>query len=260
GDWWWDTQEALDKEKPGATIIPIIISSDKTQITLFRNKTAYPVYLTIGNIPKSIRRKPSRQGQILLAYLPTSQLKHISNKAARRRTQANLFHACMDEILAPLELAGIHGISVVDGNGVARRGHPILAAYVGDYPEQILVTGAFNGDCPRCDCPNCELGNYPCQYQVRDLDAVHDALDQLGALDYPTICREVNIKPIQHPFWQRLPYVNIFQSITPDILHQLHQGVVKHLIAWLTEACGDGIIDERVKRLPPNHSTSGTSE
>ena len=84
-------QKAIESVKPGATIIPIIISSDKTQITLFRNKTAYPVYLTIGNLPKSIRRKPSRQGQILLAYLPTSRLLHISNKAARRRTQANLF-------------------------------------------------------------------------------------------------------------------------------------------------------------------------
>ena len=67
---------------PGATIIPIIISSDKTQITLFRNKMAYPVYLTIGNLPKSICHKPSQQGQILLAYLPSTHLLHITIKAA----------------------------------------------------------------------------------------------------------------------------------------------------------------------------------
>ena len=57
-------QKTVEADKPGATIIPVIISSDKTQVTLFRNKSAYPVYMTIGNLPKSIRRKPSRQGQI----------------------------------------------------------------------------------------------------------------------------------------------------------------------------------------------------
>ena len=75
-------QKAIEENTPGATIIPVIISSDKTQITLFRNKSAYPVYLTIGNLPKSIRRKPSRQGQILLAYLPCTCLLHITNMAA----------------------------------------------------------------------------------------------------------------------------------------------------------------------------------
>ncbi|KAJ7348674.1 hypothetical protein DFH08DRAFT_698238, partial [Mycena albidolilacea] len=55
---------------PGASIIPIIISSDKTQLTVFGNKTAYPVYMTIVNIPKEICRKPSRRAYVLLGYLP----------------------------------------------------------------------------------------------------------------------------------------------------------------------------------------------
>ena len=52
--WWWWTQEKLEAEKPGATIIPIILSSDKTQITTVGGKSAYPVYMTIGNLPKEI--------------------------------------------------------------------------------------------------------------------------------------------------------------------------------------------------------------
>ncbi|KAJ7483045.1 hypothetical protein B0H11DRAFT_1689911, partial [Mycena galericulata] len=70
----------------GATIIPILLSSDKTQLTVFGNRSAYPVYMTIGNIPKEIRRKPSRQAYVLLAYLPTSRLNNIKNDASRRRT------------------------------------------------------------------------------------------------------------------------------------------------------------------------------
>ncbi|KAI9435762.1 hypothetical protein H4582DRAFT_1763039, partial [Lactarius indigo] len=67
-EWWWSTQVNAGA---GKTIIPIILSSDKTQITLFRNKSAYPLYMTIGNIPKEIRRRPSSRAYVLVAYLPT---------------------------------------------------------------------------------------------------------------------------------------------------------------------------------------------
>ena len=86
---------SLEAQRPRATIIPLIISSDKTQLTLFCGKSAYPVYLTIGNIPKDIRRKPTRRAQMLIAYIPTSRLEVISNKAARRRALGNVFHFCM---------------------------------------------------------------------------------------------------------------------------------------------------------------------
>src|SRR5260370_9225111 len=87
-------------------IIPIILSSDKTQLTLFWDKSAYPIYLTIGNIPKQIHRKLSMRTQILLGYIPTTKLSSISNKAARCRALANLFHACVREVLGLLASFG----------------------------------------------------------------------------------------------------------------------------------------------------------
>lgn len=128
-------QKEIEKETPGATIVPIIISTDKTQLTLFRNKSAYPVYLTIGNIPKEIRRKPSKRAYILLGYLPTTRLEGITNQSQRRRCLANLYHACMRRILKPLEKAGVEGVYMSSGDGLTRRCHPILASVVGDYPE-----------------------------------------------------------------------------------------------------------------------------
>ena len=73
----------IERKLPGATIVPLIISSDKTQLTLFRNRSAYPVYLTIGNIPKELRRKTSLQGMVLLGYLPVTSLKGIKNDDIR---------------------------------------------------------------------------------------------------------------------------------------------------------------------------------
>ena len=249
-------QKVLEAKRPGATIIPIIISSDKTQLTLFRNKSAYPVYMTIGNIPKDIRRKPSRHAHILLGYLPTTKLEHITNKASRRRTLANLFHACMSRIVEPLETAGTDGLPMASGDGVVRRTHPILAVYVGDYPEQLLVTGVKNGECPSCLIPRERLGDDQ-DFDYRDLDAVLTALDSFEVSDprnYASACRDAGVKPIHHPFWQDLPYLHIFRSITPDILHQLYQGELKHLLKWVKSVSGVIEIDAHCCRLPLNHN------
>ncbi|THU96048.1 hypothetical protein K435DRAFT_665236 [Dendrothele bispora CBS 962.96] len=253
GKWWWNTQKAVEAKKPGATIVPVILSSDKTQVTLFRNKSAYPVYLTIGNLPREIRRKPSQQGQILLGYLPTTKLEHIKNKSSRRRVLANLFHACMKHLVSPLKTAGTEGVTMQSGDGIKRRCHPILAAYVADYPEQVLVACAYYGDCASCECPKDELGVYPCCHSRRNFGAAVRAAKFLGTDQWVESCHEENIKPIQHPFWEDLPYTDIFRSITPDILHQMYQGVMKHLIGWLTKICGADEIDARVRRLPLNH-------
>ncbi|KAI0054953.1 hypothetical protein BV25DRAFT_1816322 [Artomyces pyxidatus] len=252
GKWWWRTQVG----SPSRTIIPVIISSDKTQLTLFRNKSAYPVYLTIGNIPKDIRRKPSRSAQILIGYLPTSRLTHIKNADTRRRALANLFHACVRKILAPLEQAGLHGIPMASGDGVIRRCHPIFAAFVGDYPEQCLVVGCKNMECPQsCKLKKEELGDNR-EFERRDFDDVLEALESVdeGPAEYIAACAEVGIKPIHHPFWEKLPYCDIYQSVTPDVLHQLYQGMIKHLIAWIKKAYGQEEIDARFARMPPNHN------
>ncbi|KAH9021194.1 hypothetical protein EDB85DRAFT_1872004, partial [Lactarius pseudohatsudake] len=254
GDWWWAVQTSLEAHRPGATVIPVIISSDKTQLTLFRGKAAYPVYLTIGNIPKDIRRKPSRHAQMLIGYLPTARLETIGNKTARRRALANIFHFCMRHLLAPIASHGETGITMMSGDGVWRRCHPIFAVFVGDYPEQVLVTCTLNGRCPKCVVHRNDLGDYS-RSPLRDYDEASEAflLADGDVRAFHSTCHEASLKPVFHPFWEALPLTNVFVSITPDILHQMLQGVMKHLIAWLKCAFGPTQIDTQCRSLPPNH-------
>jgi hypothetical protein len=56
---------------------------------------------------------------------------------------------------------------------------------------------------------------------------------------------------IPHPFWENWYLSDIHLAITPDILHQLYQGVVEHLIGWLRKLIGDAKLEARFKRLPP---------
>ncbi|KAG1721770.1 uncharacterized protein EDB91DRAFT_1274897 [Suillus paluster] len=178
------------------------------------------------------------QAHVLLAYLPTTRLEHVTNKASRRRMLANLYHACVS-------------------NGAMHRCHPLFACFVGDYPEQVLATGVKTTQCSSCDVPLDELGLAAgaANFQPRNLDTVLDALRALDedGLAFVHACTDAGIKPIVQPFWQELPFVNIFESITPDILHQLYQGLVKHLLSWLADTCSGAEIDARCRRLPPNH-------
>lgn len=202
-----------------------------------------------------MRRKPSRQAQILVAYLPTIKLDHITNKASRRRATANLFHGCMSFITEPLQAVGRTGMLVVSGDGAVRRGFPILAAYVGDYPEQVLVTLVKVGECPVCDEPRVGMGDPNVARPPRDDTLIREALTHIneGERAYTRTCTDAGIKAVQEPFWKNLPFVNIYDSVTPDILHQLYQGFIKHLISWLKSACGAIELDARARRLPPNH-------
>ena len=215
----------------------------------------YPFYLTIGNIPKDIRWKPSCYAQILLAYLPSTYLKHITNSASWHRMLHNLFHSCLSQILEPLRRAAVEGILMKDGGGVLRRCHPILTCYVGDYPEQILVTGTKTKDCPKCNIPSDKLGSLTEPIELQDLWAIlnmHTLVDSDPWL-YQESCNNLRIKLIFQPFFAHLLYTDIFQAITPDILHQLHQGVLKHLLSWLVQAYGASEINARCQHLIPTH-------
>lgn len=79
----------------GATIVPVILASDKTQLSNFSgDKSAWPVYLTIGNIEKSLRHKPSERATILIGYIPVSKLECFS-KSKRQFAGYQLFHDYM---------------------------------------------------------------------------------------------------------------------------------------------------------------------
>jgi len=68
GDLSWDTQHPLPAV---ATIVPVICASDKTHLTnLSGDQHALPVYLTIGNIRKDIRRTPIKCTWMLVGLIP----------------------------------------------------------------------------------------------------------------------------------------------------------------------------------------------
>lgn len=245
----------------GAAVAPVIIATDKTQLTQFSgNKSAYPVYMTLGNIPRSLRRKPSEHACILIGYLSVDKVDCEGISQRRQRALAQqLFHSSIRMILEPLIKAGKEGIDVTSGDGTIRRVYPFLAAYVADYPEQCLVTCAKSGTCPKCQVPEAQLESdtpgLP-RTNLWTLDVLRRAYRKTGgAIEsnaFTQSCQELNVSGyVIHPFWRDLPYTNINACITPDVLHQLYQGVFKHIVEWSAELFNEHELDRRIRCLPP---------
>ncbi|KAF8491531.1 hypothetical protein JB92DRAFT_3085091 [Gautieria morchelliformis] len=130
--WWWDLQAR------GATIAPVILASDKTQLSRFSgDKEAWPVYISVGNISKSLRHQTSKYR----AYRP--------------------FHYCMSYMLKPLIEAGKEGVLMTCADNLIQRVFPILASYLADYPEQCLIACHQENSCPICEIASSDRGD-PC--------------------------------------------------------------------------------------------------
>ncbi|KAF8432260.1 hypothetical protein L210DRAFT_3363107, partial [Boletus edulis BED1] len=152
-NWWWDIQVHY-----GVTVAPIILSSDKTQLSHFQgDKAAWPVYLTIGNLFKEIHCCAFAHGTILLRYLPIAHLDGFSDKI-KLLVKYRLFYYCMTHILKSLVNAGTEGTAMICVDSIVRQVWPIVATYVADYPEQCLVACCMENRCPLCKVPPTSRG------------------------------------------------------------------------------------------------------
>jgi hypothetical protein len=127
GDWWWDTQEQLPA---GATIVPVICASKKTHLINFSgDQHACLLYLTIGNIRKDIRRSPNKRSWILVGLIPCPP------KSAKNIDEA--LHSAVGTVLSHhwhLHITG-PGLQWDCADRFQRQCYPLLAAWVGAYPE-----------------------------------------------------------------------------------------------------------------------------
>ncbi|KAF8121357.1 hypothetical protein K438DRAFT_1913726 [Mycena galopus ATCC 62051] len=184
-DWWWEIQKLLPE---GATLVPIILASDKTQLTRFSgDQQAWPV-------------------------------------------------------------AGREGVTMDCADGFVRRMYLILSAYIADYPEQCLV-------CCCCTCsPKCrgDATHAPWRCPAETLAILADQ----ASGDYPAEFVNQHLRAI-NPFWADLPHCDIFRCMTPDLLHELHNGVFgDHIVKWATSTMrgGKDEVDRRFRAMTPHPS------
>ncbi|EJD38782.1 hypothetical protein AURDEDRAFT_17691, partial [Auricularia subglabra TFB-10046 SS5] len=258
GNWMWDIQVSLPA---GATVVPIQIFVDKTQLCQLvgvENNNAYPVYLTISTISPEILSNVSNNAHVLVGFVTTGEFNVPELSAEEERNlRLRVFHASMRVMLDPLRRASREGMELTSADGAVRDAYPILAIDDLDNPEQCQhALCRFGRACPNCQATKEDFSKGTAAEprtqedtirhiehaaKLGDLRAINDYLKQHG-LNY-----------VLEPFWKDWEHVNIHQAITPDILHQLYQGMIKHLVKWLQKIVGKKELDARFERQAPMH-------
>ncbi|KAG1767859.1 hypothetical protein EV702DRAFT_1182058 [Suillus placidus] len=206
GNWAWDQADEIAKDPStlGSTFVPIILGSDK-------NCFAH------------------HDGLAIIGFLamPKATKEH-AEEPTFRNFRRQLFHSSLSKIFNPLKPGMTTPEVTPFGDGHYRRVVYGLGPYIADYEEQVLLTCIIRGRCPKCMAPRANL----------DQDALCRCRDYVEALiregPLGDIWNEVGIVPELVPFTNDFPRADIYQMISPDILHQLVKGAFKdHLVEWV---------------------------
>ncbi|CAE6528670.1 unnamed protein product [Rhizoctonia solani] len=210
-----------------ATLIPTFFASDETALTAYvGDQKAHCVYMTIGNIPKHIRRQVSKRAMILVGYIPVMSLECEPDLEKRALLKRKLFHECMRALVEPLIEAGKRGA------------------------EACKYACTRQPYCPTCEVPPDERGDltdYPLRDRARTLDAIAQHRREGSALFESLGLMDVK------PFWADLPWVDAGTLCPPDLLHQLYKGVFNHLSKWSAHIEGAKVFDNRYVVMSPHH-------
>lgn len=82
GDWAWKEADLIanDPDTHGALLVPIILGSDKTTVSVATGQNEYyPLYLSIGNVRNNVRRA-HRNAVVLLGFLAIPKSKLLSRQ------------------------------------------------------------------------------------------------------------------------------------------------------------------------------------
>jgi len=140
------------------------------------------------------------------SYWPISQHQDWSTSPIKLHVAAAyLTSSTLHAVHCQTNGEGHDGILLVSRDSTVRRCFPILATYVGDYPEQTLVTLVKTGNCPICPASCNEIGDWESNLEPHNTKKIIEALNSIniGAAKFTKACAAAGIKPVQCIFWKK---------------------------------------------------------
>jgi len=145
--------------------------SDQANLTNFsRGKKAWPVYLTITNLPLAWRNCPGSMAVLLLALLPIRPKLSKFSKADQPQQKINA-HTLLDVfelIFAPVQGLAHSGVPIDCADGKAPLCFPILSALIADHMKNVALHWLKSNASPKCKVSTYELGTNATNYETRD--------------------------------------------------------------------------------------------
>ena len=132
-------------------VVPIIEMSDQTNLTNFSgDKKAWPVYITIGNLPSTRHNRPGSMADLLLALLPVPpKFAKSSGYKLQRQINADTLQGVFELIFEPLRDTTLEGVPMDCADWKNRRCFPILSGWIADHMENATLHGIKTNACPK---------------------------------------------------------------------------------------------------------------
>jgi hypothetical protein len=175
----------------------------------------------------------------------------------------------LDLVLKELEDLWKNGMEITCPDGKVRIGHPVIAGWLGDYPEYMKLFTTSYMSCPICIAPRHQMdahSSLPVAHRNVNPDELRanvkryadvqtikaqwkrtapehelakkesDAIEQWFSLQ--------RLRIVDNLLW-RLPHVSPITLWKPDLLHTMDLGMIKHALEWMFN-----MLDEHGKGLP----------
>ena len=218
-----------DNIEPGQTLGLVILGSDKTHLTVGQgDKECHAVYMTCGNIKKSLRTKIGAHAWMMIAQIPIAKFEPGKYQGLLTN---RLIHQCLDITLAGLKKCAITAENMTDASGFVRSVRTFLLAYVADLPEQQTLACVRTNYAPSSYAEPKALGD-PTAHKLRHgsetLDTIRKIkhkvaeeapLDELGM--WKKVSAAYGLNGVDEPFWRDWPCSDPCLFLAPDALHQI---------------------------------------
>ncbi|KAG1725159.1 uncharacterized protein EDB91DRAFT_1239889 [Suillus paluster] len=235
GNYAWrkaDTIYENDPSTEGSMYVGVILGSDKTMVSIATGHVEYhPLYLSIGN-PHNCVRRAHRNAVTPIGFLaiPKADRKY-DNDVQFRTFKCQLYHSSLAAILKSLEGPMTKPIVRRCPDGHFRRVIYDLAAFIADYPEQVMLAGIVQNWCAKCTALPEDLNGSTAERRTQEYtNALVETFNSDALWDQYGIDDDIV------PFTNDFPHADIHEMLSPDLLHQVIKGCFKdHLVTWTGE-------------------------
>ncbi|KAG1782276.1 hypothetical protein EV702DRAFT_960317 [Suillus placidus] len=264
----FDPYEIHDQLPPGATIMPIVLASDKIPVTRQTGGLEmHPMFLTTANIRSDIRMKATMHTWSCIAYMPIPQF--VCHPDFCLLLQARVWHWCVDIVCENLKIAAATGTSMVDPSGHSRYSFTPLVAYTADLPEQQMIACVSKNASPVTLATQSQFGDgvmYPPRHGNTTIKTLHQLcqrVDPWKVQQFQEEAKALFLSGVQLPFWCNWRYSDPVYFLAPDVLHTLHKFFFDHVFKWCKEVLGadelDSCFRRQHKHIGTHHFSQGVS-
>ena len=135
--------------------------SDQTHLTnLSGDKKAWPVYISIGNVPSTRCNRPGSPPFLPVALLPVPPklASTSSTNKLQRPINADTLQGVFQLIFEPVKARALKGVPIDCADSKIRKCFTIMSGWIADYMDNVLLHKIKLNAWPKCGDPTEHLG------------------------------------------------------------------------------------------------------